>query len=429
VGGQACGPGRGGDSTRSAARGLWSSRRLTREYNARLSVYEKLEHEALFILRGACGKFGDRIYSVKSRVKSLDSITQKAQREEMVAPLELMHDIVGLRVVCLYRSDLGALRDTVSDSFQVLEIDDKAGGQSDPTVFDYESVHLKVTLPAACGGPRYEGLIDQPFEIQLRTLAMDSWATISHDLSYKKGWDIPMELQRDFHAIAALLHLADKHFDDVYKHVNKQREAAMTALSAGKPRLQTKVSPYSVAAYLRWKLPERKPVLDDSVGEFSQSLLSHGIRTLGALDRQVDSGMPAALELEQTILKGVGEPGKQFWFADLGLARRAVAAADPSFEADKTARATTMLRASAIESMPITLDVFTALVGSLQGEASGALKCEGNLDQTRAFLSAVRGVDVDAVVQWLEEFGGYCDCEVIYNVAPLVLGDGQNASG
>jgi hypothetical protein len=262
--------------------------------------------------------------------------------------------------------------------------------------------------------------VGEPFEIQLRTLAMDSWATISHYLSYKKGWDIPDELQRDFHAVAALLYLADKHFDDVYRHVNKQKEAATSALSAGKPRLQRRISPYSVAAYLAWKFPSRNHVNDSSVGEFSQSLLSHGIRTLGVLDKLVDAGLPGTLEDEPKYLRREGATDEAYYWWDLAAARDAVRRANPEFESDETAEEMRAMRTAALVSLPIPMDVFQSLVASLEADPSVARTCDDGLERTRRFLSAVPGVDVDAMVEWLEDYGAYCDCEVLANVAALL---------
>lgn len=404
-------------------RRLWSNKKLTRRYNAKVPTFKNLEHEAGFILGAACEPYGDRVYSVKSRVKTLESVAQKAERKQLAEPLESMFDIVGLRVVCLYRSDLAEMRKTIEESFQILEVDDKAGDQADPSAFNYESIHFKAVLPGTCGGPRYEGLVGEPFEIQLRTLAMDSWATISHNLAYKKGWDLPDELQRDFHAVAALLHLADKHFDDVYRHVKKQRAAATTALSTGKPKLQTKVNPYSIAAYLRWKFPERDHVADSSVGDFAQSLVSHGIHTLGALNRLVDVGLPDVLAEEVGYLKQADESDKPYYWRDLAAARVAVRRADPTFEAEAAAQEEDVVRASALESMPVPMAVFRDLVIALVTEPSVVNSCEGNLDRTNAFLNSVAGIDVDETIQWLEDYGGSCDCEVLYNVAALFEDD------
>jgi putative GTP pyrophosphokinase len=407
------------DSKPTATRAEWSRRKLARRYNAKLPDFERLEAEARFILREACSPYGDRVYSVKSRIKTLESVAQKAKRKQLVAPLDDMFDCVGFRVVCLYKSDLAALRATIEASFRVVEVDDKATDQSDPSVFEYESIHFKVLLPATCGGPRYAGITIEPFEIQLRTLAMDSWATISHNLSYEKGWEIPEKLQRDFHAVAALLHLADKHFDDVYRYVNKQKAAATAALATGKPRLQKKVSPYSVSAYLAWRFPDRSHARDASVGEFSQSLLSHGVRTLGALNRLVNSGLEAALSDEQQVSDkpGAGDSAYHWW--DLALARAAVRKADPAFEADDVAREHKVNRLAALESMPVPFEVFKALVASLDEEPSVVAACDGTNRRTLGFLSGIPGIDVDATIAWLKDFGGYCDCEVLYNVASL----------
>lgn len=410
---------RQGDSKPRSTRDEWSKRKLTRRYNAKLPVFERLESEAGFILSEACKAYGDRVYSVKSRIKALESVAQKAKRKRLLAPLDDMFDCVGLRVICLYKSDLAALRATIEASFRVVDVDDRANDQGDPSVFEYESIHFKALLPATCGGPRYAGITTEPFEIQLRTLAMDSWATISHNLSYKKGWEIPEKLKRDFHAVAALLHLADKHFDDVYRHVNKVKADAAAALATGKPRLQKKVSPYSVSAYLAWKFPKRSHVRDDSIGEFSQSLLSHGVRTLGALNRLVDSGLEAALTDEQQVaIKPEASDSGHYWW-DLALARAAVRKADPAFEADLVAHEDEDHRLAALVSMPVPFEVFKALIASLNEEPSVVKTCDGTNSRTLKFLSDVPGIDVDATIAWLKDFGGYCDCEVLYNVAYL----------
>jgi putative GTP pyrophosphokinase len=123
-----CEKGGGPDSSKSAGpRTVWSNKKLTRRYNAKRQVFERLEREATFVLRAECEPYGDRVYSVKSRIKTLDSVARKAERKLLTEPLDMMYDIVGLRVVCLYRSDLDEFRKTIEESFEVLEVDDKAG--------------------------------------------------------------------------------------------------------------------------------------------------------------------------------------------------------------------------------------------------------------------------------------------------------------
>lgn len=405
----------------AVTRQAWSRKKLTRRYNAKRDVYDRLLKEAAFILTDACEEYGDRVYSILKRVKTLESVARKAETHQLSEPLDSMCDVVGLRVVCLYRSDLPAIRKTIQESFRVAEVDDKAGQQADPSVFDYESIHFKALLPAACGGPRYEGLTDEPFEIQLRTLAMDTWATISHDLSYKKGWTIPRELQRDFHAVAALMHLADKHFDDVYKHVNRQRRSAEAALSAAKPALQRKATLYNVSAYLKWKFPQRDHVPDGTVGELAESLLLEGVRTLGALDRLVEAGLPHVLHSER-IHNAADDSDGPYYYADVGAARIAVRHAKPDFElAKRHAVFDAGWRTVALEAMPIEPEKVEELLAELRADPPITVEnCDMDLTRTRAFLSSIPSVDVDATLAWLSNCGADCDCAIPGEIALLL---------
>ena len=52
----------------------------------------------------------------------------------------------------------------------------------------------------------------KPFEIQVRTIAQDAWASVSYHLDYKKEETIPVELRRDFYALSGLFYIADQHF-------------------------------------------------------------------------------------------------------------------------------------------------------------------------------------------------------------------------
>ena len=61
----------------------------------------------------------------------------------------------------------------------------------------------------------YDQIRNIPFEVQIRTVAQDAWASISHYLDYKKESDIPRHLKRDFSALSELFYVADTHFEFV----------------------------------------------------------------------------------------------------------------------------------------------------------------------------------------------------------------------
>jgi len=95
---------------------------------------------------------------------------------------------VGLRVVCLFLSDIERVAKVVKESFEVLEEDNKIEGR-EISSFGYMSFHFTVQMKRSFSGPRYDAIASIPFEIQVRTIAMDAWATTSHYLDYKSDVD------------------------------------------------------------------------------------------------------------------------------------------------------------------------------------------------------------------------------------------------
>src|SRR5260370_35528939 len=77
-------------------------------------------------------------------------------------------------------------------------------------------LHYIAQIPERYKGPRYDKLSSLKFEIQLRTLAMHSWAVISHYIDYKGDWDVPAHLKRSLNALSGLFYVADEQFEQFY---------------------------------------------------------------------------------------------------------------------------------------------------------------------------------------------------------------------
>jgi putative GTP pyrophosphokinase len=92
-------------------------------------------------------------------------------------------------------------------------------------IFGYMSLHLKAKLKSSFESHFGEEIKQIPFEIQVRTIAQDAWASISHYLDYKKESVIPNELKRDFHALSGLFYVADTHFSFIR---NEQLSGVLT---------------------------------------------------------------------------------------------------------------------------------------------------------------------------------------------------------
>jgi putative GTP pyrophosphokinase len=231
--------------------------KYTHEFQDKTPNYRHLEGEALYIVKGALDQTDIKLHSITSRVKKIESFLDKIQRKQSGKPFEEIQDIVGLRVICLFLSDISGIRDVIRGAFLVLTEDNKID-EADVSSFGYMSVHFIVTMKKEYVGPRYDHIANMPFEIQVRTIAMDAWANVSHYLEYKSETDVPTDLRRDFYALSGLFYVADKHFEMFFRSRNESREQLAEAFAEVAPPLHEEINLDSLAAYLVNKFPDRR---------------------------------------------------------------------------------------------------------------------------------------------------------------------------
>ena len=122
---------------------------------------------------------------VKSRVKSLESITQKLRRRNLPistkSAVENLHDIAGVRVICSFVDDIYHVAEMLKKQDDITVIEEKDYIKN-PKKNGYRSYHLVVEVPvffSAC-------MRMVKVEVQIRTIAMDFWASLEHKLFYRK---------------------------------------------------------------------------------------------------------------------------------------------------------------------------------------------------------------------------------------------------
>ena len=126
------------------------------------------------------------IEDIKSRVKSMDSLIKKIRRKDIPITIpsieENIHDIAGVRIICSFPDDIYMLADCFlsQDDITLLEKKDYI---KNPKPGGYRSLHLIISVPIFL----QEGKRNVTVEVQLRTIAMDFWASLEHKLRYKKN--------------------------------------------------------------------------------------------------------------------------------------------------------------------------------------------------------------------------------------------------
>lgn len=128
------------------------------------------------------------IEDIKSRTKSMESLMRKVRRKDIPLTVESIekniHDIAGVRVICSFPDDIYMLADCLLSQDDITLIK-KKDYIKNPKQGGYRSLHLIISIPIFL----QEGKRMVTVEVQLRTIAMDFWASLEHKLRYKK--DIP----------------------------------------------------------------------------------------------------------------------------------------------------------------------------------------------------------------------------------------------
>ncbi len=165
------------------------------------------------------------IHHMESRIKSPQSIAQKLVRKGLPltpgAAMENLRDIAGIRVVCAYLNDTYTIARllTGQDDIRLLQTRDYI---SHPKDNGYRSLHLIVEVPVFLS----EGKLMLPVEVQIRTIAMDFWASLEHQIRYKEVADIPSDLNEELYDAAERIAALD---GDMQRIHDRMVDMAQTA--------------------------------------------------------------------------------------------------------------------------------------------------------------------------------------------------------
>ena len=136
------------------------------------------------------------IEHIKSRLKSPESIVKKLKKNgyESTIPnmVKYVNDIAGIRVICSFTSDIYRIAEMLisQNDIKVVSVKDYI---LNPKASGYKSYHLIVTVPVFLS----DRILDVKVEIQIRTVAMDFWASLEHKIHYKFEGNAPEHIRRE----------------------------------------------------------------------------------------------------------------------------------------------------------------------------------------------------------------------------------------
>ena len=145
---------------------------------------------------------------IKSRIKSPESIVKKLKRYGYESTIDNMvnyvNDIAGIRIVCSFTSDIYRMAEMIGkqNDLTVLSVKDYI---KHPKQSGYKSYHMLVTVPIFLS----DRVVDTKVEIQIRTIAMDFWASLEHKIYYKFEGNAPDYISRDLQECAEIVSMLD----------------------------------------------------------------------------------------------------------------------------------------------------------------------------------------------------------------------------
>ena len=144
------------------------------------------------------------IEHIKSRIKTPESIVKKLKKNGYESTIENMvtyiNDIAGIRIICSFTTDIYRIAEMLArqNDIKILPVKDYI---KNPKPSGYKSYHMIVTIPIFLS----DRIIDAKVEIQIRTVAMDFWASLEHKINYKFEGNVPEHIITELYDCAKMV--------------------------------------------------------------------------------------------------------------------------------------------------------------------------------------------------------------------------------
>ena len=201
----------------------------SREYPVMFNLYDSAVRQIKLKLEILNNEFNvlyarNPIHHIESRLKSPDSIIAKLVKKGYPVTIESakknINDIAGVRVVCHYIDDVYSVAEMLARQTD-LEIVKKQDYIQTPNYNGYRSLHLDIKVPVFLSD-RTEYVIA---EVQIRTIAMDFWASLEHDVRYKADKSkLPEGINEEMLLCSNKIAEIDEQMQDMYKRIKQSEQ-------------------------------------------------------------------------------------------------------------------------------------------------------------------------------------------------------------
>lgn len=160
------------------------------------------------------------IEHIKSRIKTPESIVKKLKRHGYESDIENMvkyvNDIAGIRVICSFTSDIYRIAEMIrlQNDIHVIAVKDYI---RNPKPSGYKSYHMLVTVPVFLS----DRTVEVKVEIQIRTVAMDFWASLEHKINYKFEGNAPQHVKEELIECSRMVSELDNRMQELNEEIKE----------------------------------------------------------------------------------------------------------------------------------------------------------------------------------------------------------------
>lgn len=226
-------------------------------------------------------------------------------------------------------SDLSKICEIMEKTFNIQVKNNKIESKAYEE-FGYLSIHYVCKLPKSFHGSRYDDIKDLCFELQIRTIAMHSWATISHYLDYKTINSIPSNLRKEFQALSALFYIADSLFEKFFQAGEKSKEIAESTTDRIEKRKDNEINLDTLSAFLKLKYPDRFNYDPDNISLLIDELVKAEYKSINDIEKDLDRAKEA-FEYYEKKHPPTSEQGNKEIYADIGVVRVSLSIVNEKF--------------------------------------------------------------------------------------------------
>jgi ppGpp synthetase/RelA/SpoT-type nucleotidyltranferase len=241
---------------------------------------ERLKNAVIAELQELFHKHGVSLgVPIESRVKTWSSITDKIDRKGAeISSIVDLSDLIGIRVILLFKKDLDSVRDIVAKNFELISSED-TGERLSESEFGYQSHHYIVKIPSNwLSVPTWAGFGGFSLELQVRTMAQHIWAAASHKLQYKQESGVPHPIRRTINRVSALLETVDLELQRVLDERVAYKEHASDAVSQ-KPSIEDELNVDNLSVILSEVFPSINKHEFEDYSDLLSDMFALGVTT------------------------------------------------------------------------------------------------------------------------------------------------------